>query len=646
MQDNSDFDSRQPLKLYPKQEEAMAACRPGRRNIVLFSGPRKSSKSVVSLCALCERAWELRRRNICIVSITQSTGTDSGIWTVLIDDIMPAYMKDYTPSMEWVSRPHNAGTTKIPTFSVRNKYGGVSTFQHRSLKLEDEVEDRFKGPQFTDIFVNELSKFKKVKTFMTLHACLRGFGVPEEEILFLADTNPPDEGTDSWFYKLFYELPAKDSEEMEDWEKPLRDKIKLIEFSVDDNLAMTPEQKQILFSSLALKGEDMVQRYYWGRYVTASTDAVFANVFRPEFHVCGELETPANPDPDVLVPEDDCIELITSWDPGSSSNWAAVIAERWVSEDPRHRGRPSFKILDEHAVIGEQVDYVAFVAHMMERMEYWERVVMRESGRRVKWIHYSDQSVFLMHDLESAKQYVQLIYEASEGMIALVGVDKGAGSVRAGVELIRMLFFDDRIWINRRYCPQLVQALKSIKKGKTSNQAIDPASKFKHVCLAGGTLITTARGEVPIESVTTDDLALTRTGWQRVVASGCTDRAAEVMRMVTVAGRQVTGTRDHRILANEITMPLRLAQKGDRLISPKGADAVAVVTPILSERLPVYNLTVEGAHEYFANGILVKNCDAFRYLIQKECADELVLAVAAKMRGKRDVVPSLVWSPR
>lgn len=28
---------------------------------------------------------------------------------------------------------------------------------------------------------------------------------------------------------------------------------------------------------------------------------------------------------------------------------------------------------------------------------------------------------------------------------------------------------------------------------------------------------------------------------------------------------------------------------------------------------PVYNLTVEGEHEYFANGILVANCDAALY---------------------------------
>ncbi len=30
---------------------------------------------------------------------------------------------------------------------------------------------------------------------------------------------------------------------------------------------------------------------------------------------------------------------------------------------------------------------------------------------------------------------------------------------------------------------------------------------------------------------------------------------------------------------------------------------------------PVYNLTVEGVPEYFANGLLVHNCDALRYAV-------------------------------
>ena len=31
---------------------------------------------------------------------------------------------------------------------------------------------------------------------------------------------------------------------------------------------------------------------------------------------------------------------------------------------------------------------------------------------------------------------------------------------------------------------------------------------------------------------------------------------------------------------------------------------------------PVYNITVEGEHEYFANGILVSNCDAMLYIVR------------------------------
>lgn len=34
-----------------------------------------------------------------------------------------------------------------------------------------------------------------------------------------------------------------------------------------------------------------------------------------------------------------------------------------------------------------------------------------------------------------------------------------------------------------------------------------------------------------------------------------------------------------------------------------------------AERAPVYNLTVDGDHEYYANGLLTHNCDALRYAV-------------------------------
>ena len=34
-----------------------------------------------------------------------------------------------------------------------------------------------------------------------------------------------------------------------------------------------------------------------------------------------------------------------------------------------------------------------------------------------------------------------------------------------------------------------------------------------------------------------------------------------------------------------------------------------------AHRAPVYNLTVEGEPEYFANGVLVHNCDSSGYIV-------------------------------
>jgi hypothetical protein len=48
---------------------------------------------------------------------------------------------------------------------------------------------------------------------------------------------------------------------------------------------------------------------------------------------------------------------------------------------------------------------------------------------------------------------------------------------------------------------------------------------------------------------------------------------------------------------------------------------------VLPMRVPVYNLTVEGAPEFYANGVLVHNCDSLRYM----CA-ELDLAARPRVR--------------
>lgn len=149
---------------------------------------------------------------------------------------------------------------------------------------------------------------------------------------------------------------------------------------------------------------------------------------------------------------------------------------------------------------------------------------------------------------------------------------------------------------------------KMRKIGGQDREIIDePRKENDHLCLAAGTMIATARGLVPIECVHVDDMALTRCGYYRVMATCCTNLSAEVVR-VEFSHATLVGTPEHPIyLRDGTTYPL-----GN--LTPGMLAWWSEVRGVYSApRQPVYNLTVEGEHEYFANGILCRNCDSLSY---------------------------------
>lgn len=66
-------------------------------------------------------------------------------------------------------------------------------------------------------------------------------------------------------------------------------------------------------------------------------------------------------------------------------------------------------------------------------------------------------------------------------------------------------------------------------------------------CFVAGTLITTKRGDIPIEEVTTADFVLTRKGFKKVLVAGLTKKNAEVMTVEFSNGKCLTGTKNHPI---------------------------------------------------------------------------------------------------
>lgn len=134
-------------------------------------------------------------------------------------------------------------------------------------------------------------------------------------------------------------------------------------------------------------------------------------------------------------------------------------------------------------------------------------------------------------------------------------------------------------------------------------------------CFAEGTLIRTARGDIPIENVQIGDEVATKFGWNKVLNQGCTKLNASTLELETDRGSKVSATPGHMFWTpNRGWTPLEELRAGDSIIELNGDDA-SVETRVKniseSPRANVYDLTVKDRHEFFANGVNGHNCKDF-----------------------------------
>lgn len=216
----------------------------------------------------------------------------------------------------------------------------------------------------------------------------------------------------------------------------------------------------------------------------------------------------------------------------------------------------------------------------------------------------------------------RLIDEIYNGGLDIHPVRKYQGSVVAGIN--KMLEYE--LIVSRRSY-NLIKELKNYtyrqdKEGKWLNEPID---MYNH-CFAGDTLITTARGPVPIESVEAGDYVLTSQGYRRVLRRW-NNGVREIKRFTLGFDDKcviLRATPEHRVKSLETWQKLEDLAVGC-LVFTQTKEKKAKISEIKRifatncGKVPVYDLEVEGIHEYFANGLLVHNCmDATRYVILSE----------------------------
>jgi len=162
-------------------------------------------------------------------------------------------------------------------------------------------------------------------------------------------------------------------------------------------------------------------------------------------------------------------------------------------------------------------------------------------------------------------------------------------------------------------------------------------------CIAAGTLVETDRGGVPIEEIKAGDRVLTRAGYRAVTKAWCSGRNVPVLALYTrdtpAAGeirKALRATPNHEIFTGTEWVALERLWKDQstsvytlkfffiKFSSREGASAkdaldtkgtiVFAFSVVPDGQSDVYDLSVEGEHEFFANRILVHNCwDALCY---------------------------------
>ena len=180
--------------------------------------------------------------------------------------------------------------------------------------------------------------------------------------------------------------------------------------------------------------------------------------------------------------------------------------------------------------------------------------------------------------------------------------------------------------------------------GAPTGEDIEQGSEVAdHACFVAGTLISTDKGDVAIEDIRVGDRVLTRNGYFPVRDCGLTSSNASVLDVALSNGKILTGTGNHPVWSvsaqdwtrldalrygiklhgagrTERTTKSALALLARRCFLSTGITRqkpapVSVVQCNVAGRKAVYNLSVSGAPEFYANGVLVHNCDALRYCL-------------------------------
>ncbi|MGP8269096.1 MAG: hypothetical protein ACLQLH_03435 [Terracidiphilus sp.] len=145
---------------------------------------------------------------------------------------------------------------------------------------------------------------------------------------------------------------------------------------------------------------------------------------------------------------------------------------------------------------------------------------------------------------------------------------------------------------------------KQMMTRNPTEKIVDKLNHARDACFAAGTMVTTMRGQVPIEEVAAGDLALTRKGWKKIERAWMTNLCAEVLRVRFSNGAELVGTPEHPVFLNNGDMirldglkygMIVLCQSTDHQKSPLGWESTSTDTHSARRKMPALTSETEAS---------------------------------------------------
>lgn len=242
----------------------------------------------------------------------------------------------------------------------------------------------------------------------------------------------------------------------------------------------------------------------------------------------------------------------------------------------------------------------------------------------------------IMHGIENhvvradSARPESISYLKRHGIKKIEACKKGKGSVEDGIEFIKSF---KKIIIHPQ-CKNAINEfdLYSYKTDRLSGdilpQLVDANNHVIDACIEHGQIVSTINGDVPIQNIKPDDMVLTRYGYKRVLHAWLSGESEPIWEVRTT-NATLRATANHLVYTtNRGFVRVDALRYSDDLLIQESiacrkkrssrnsvglvADRVLTVCDT-NEKNKVYDLEVEGAHEFVVSGVLVHNC---RYSIE------------------------------